>query len=85
MAALARERDLAALGQVEVHAEAPGARASASGASPTTARTTSSSHSPWPDDERVGEVQLDAVGLADRAGDAALRVPGVRLGEARPW
>ena len=38
---------------------------------------------PLAHDERVGEVQLDGVGLAHRAGDAALRVPRVRLGESR--
>ena len=35
--------------------------------------------------ERVGEVQLGGVGLLERGGDAALRVPGRRRARARPW
>ncbi len=34
-----------------------------------------------PDHERVREVQLHRVGLPDRAGDAALCIPGVGLGD----
>ena len=47
MATLARERDATSLGQIESDAEAL-EDSRASGASATTARTTSSSHSPWP-------------------------------------
>ena len=46
--ALAAQRRLAALGQVELARRAPRASRSASAASPTTARTTSASHSPCP-------------------------------------
>ena len=37
---------------------------------------------PLADHEGVGQMQLHAVGLADRARDTALRIPGVGVGKS---
>ena len=82
MPALASERDLPIRLQIEMHprglqnAERLG-RLSHHGAHDVLVAQ------PLADHERVGEVQLDAVGLPHRTRDAALCVPRVGLGEAR--
>ncbi len=80
VAALARERYAAFFGQVEAHAE-PLERLKCLGCFADHRSHDRLVAQSLPDDERVGHVQLDRVGLAHRPGDAALRVP---RGACRP-